>query len=100
MQDQVALLQNWRCRLQQVAVSWTESWPSSPKAYRISARRKCVNIRSIPLESTICPRLCLAHYIVFDILSRGSESLMERPLAERKSILKQEQENELVTIID
>ena len=42
-----------------------------------------------------------ATYIVFDILSVGRESLMDRPLADRKSILKEElQENEIWTIID
>jgi ATP-dependent DNA ligase len=42
-----------------------------------------------------------ANYIVFDILYKGQESLMDRPLHERKSILKQElQENDFVTVID
>lgn len=42
-----------------------------------------------------------ASYIVFDILYKGEESLMNLPLLERKSILKQElQENDYVTIID
>jgi DNA ligase D-like protein (predicted ligase) len=42
-----------------------------------------------------------ANYIVFDILYRGQENLMDTPLIERKSILKQElKENSFVTIID
>jgi DNA ligase D-like protein (predicted ligase) len=42
-----------------------------------------------------------ASYIVFDILQTGQESLMNRPLLERKSILSKElQENDFVTIID
>ncbi len=42
-----------------------------------------------------------ASYIVFDILYKGQESLMDRPLLDRKSILKAElQENGIVTIID
>ena len=42
-----------------------------------------------------------ASYIVFDILCRGKESLMDRPLLERKSILKEHlQESNVVTIID
>jgi DNA ligase D-like protein (predicted ligase) len=42
-----------------------------------------------------------ASYIVFDILCRGKESLLDRPLAERKSILKaQLQESDVVSIID
>ena len=42
-----------------------------------------------------------ANYIVFDILYKGQENLMNRPLLERKAILKQElQENDFVTIID
>lgn len=41
-----------------------------------------------------------ASYVVFDILSLGSESLMDRPLAERKSILADElKEDSIVTII-
>ena len=39
--------------------------------------------------------------MVFDILYLGHESLMDRPLLERKSILKAElQESDVVTIID
>jgi len=42
-----------------------------------------------------------ASYIVFDILYLGRESLMDRPLLDRKSILKAElQESDVVTIID
>lgn len=42
-----------------------------------------------------------ASYIVFDILYRGGENLMDRPLSERKSILKEELgESDVVTIID
>ena len=42
-----------------------------------------------------------ASYIVFDILYKGQESLMDRPLIDRKSILREElQENGIVTIID
>lgn len=42
-----------------------------------------------------------ASYMVFDILYLGQESLMDRPLFERKSILKAElQESDVVTIID
>ena len=42
-----------------------------------------------------------ANYIVFDILFKGQESLMNLALAERKSILKKElQENDFITIID
>ena len=42
-----------------------------------------------------------ASYIVFDILYLGQESLMDRPLLDRKSILKAElQESDVVTIID
>lgn len=42
-----------------------------------------------------------ASYIVFDILCKGGESLMNLPLLERKSILSQQlQENDFVTIID
>ena len=42
-----------------------------------------------------------ASYIVFDILCLGRESLMDRPLVDRKSILKNElQESDVVTIID
>jgi DNA ligase D-like protein (predicted ligase) len=42
-----------------------------------------------------------ASYMVFDILYLGHESLMDRPLLERKSILKAElQESDVVTIID
>jgi DNA ligase D-like protein (predicted ligase) len=42
-----------------------------------------------------------ASYIVFDILCLGKESLMDRPLLERKSILKAElRESDVVTIID
>ena len=41
-----------------------------------------------------------AVYIVFDILYKGQESLMNLPLIERKSILQQElQENDFITII-
>lgn len=41
-----------------------------------------------------------AIYIVFDILQKGQESLMNLPLVERKSILSRElQENDFVTII-
>lgn len=46
-------------------------------------------------------RVMPANYIVFDILYRGQENLMNKPLIERKSILNQElKENGLVTIID
>ncbi|NPV63629.1 MAG: DNA ligase [Methanotrichaceae archaeon] len=42
-----------------------------------------------------------ASYIVFDILYRGSESLMNLPLIERKSILENElQDNDFITRID
>jgi ATP-dependent DNA ligase len=42
-----------------------------------------------------------ASYIVFDILYRGQESLMDSPLMDRKSVLKEElQESSVVTIID
>ncbi|MGD0953266.1 MAG: hypothetical protein ABR985_12890 [Methanotrichaceae archaeon] len=42
-----------------------------------------------------------ASYMVFDILSLGHESLMNRPLLERKSILKEQlRESDVVTIID
>ena len=42
-----------------------------------------------------------ASYMVFDILYLGQESLMDRPLIERKSILKEElQESDVVTIVD
>lgn len=42
-----------------------------------------------------------ANYIVFDILSKGQENLMNLPLAKRKSILKKEvQENDFITLID
>lgn len=42
-----------------------------------------------------------ASYIVFDILYKGQESLMDLPLIDRKSILKAElQESSVVTIID
>lgn len=42
-----------------------------------------------------------ASYIAFDILHASHESLMDRPLAERKSILKEElQEGDLVSILD
>jgi DNA ligase D-like protein (predicted ligase) len=42
-----------------------------------------------------------ASYMVFDILYLGQESLMDRPLAERKSILKSQlQESDVVNIID
>jgi DNA ligase D-like protein (predicted ligase) len=41
------------------------------------------------------------NYIVFDILQKGQKNLMGLPLLERKSILKQElQENDYVTVID
>jgi DNA ligase D-like protein (predicted ligase) len=42
-----------------------------------------------------------ASYIVFDILYLGQENLMDRPLLDRKSILKAElQESDVVTVID
>lgn len=42
-----------------------------------------------------------ASFIVFDILYKDGENLMDRPLSERKSILKEElQESDVVTIID
>jgi DNA ligase D-like protein (predicted ligase) len=42
-----------------------------------------------------------ASYMVFDILYKGQQSLMDRPLIDRKSILKAElQESDVVTIID
>lgn len=42
-----------------------------------------------------------ASYIVFDILYRGQDNLMNLPLSERKSILKKEVDgNDLITVID
>jgi ATP-dependent DNA ligase len=42
-----------------------------------------------------------ASYMVFDILYLGQENLMDRPLSDRKSILKEELgESDVVTIID
>jgi DNA ligase D-like protein (predicted ligase) len=42
-----------------------------------------------------------ASFIVFDILYKGQKNLMDRPLSERKSILKEGlQESDVVTIID
>ena len=43
----------------------------------------------------------LASYIVFDILCSGGEDLMNKPLSERKKILKEElEEDDIVSIID
>lgn len=42
-----------------------------------------------------------ANYVVFDILYLGQENLMDRPLVERKSILKAElQESDVITNVD
>jgi ATP-dependent DNA ligase len=42
-----------------------------------------------------------ASYMVFDMLCLGHESLMDRPLGDRKSILKEQlRESDVVTIVD
>ncbi|RQW80019.1 MAG: DNA ligase [Methanothrix sp.] len=68
-----------------------------PNFSSLSLREQQVNSLRIKYLAKAVP----ASYIVFDILSKGRESLMNLPLSERKSILKQElQENDFVTIID
>jgi DNA ligase D-like protein (predicted ligase) len=67
-----------------------------PNFASLAVRDQQVNSIRIDYLSKEMP----ASYIVFDILYRGSESLMDLPLIERKSILQEElQESDSVTVI-
>ena len=68
-----------------------------PHFASLAVRDQQVNSIRIDYLSKAMP----ASYIVFDILYRGKDNLMDLPLIERKSILQQELKgDDLITIID
>jgi ATP-dependent DNA ligase len=68
-----------------------------PSFYSLAVREQQIQRTRIDFLSKDLP----ASYMVFDILYLGQESLMDRPLVDRRAILKAElQESDVVTIID